>query len=380
MGQLEGELSAVLAKMSPPNIAVIGRTGAGKSTLINQVFGAELAKTGTGLPVSDAFIRYPKSLEEKPLVVVYDSAGYEMGKEIIFRSCVVKFIQDKKLHEIEEHIHLVWYVIHAGLKRFEHFDAEIISLLRSERVPVIIILSQSDLARADEIASLEETIKNYRDAYRLDELTICKIAANPIIGEQFGVASLVEHSSSLLPELYTEAFIARQVADLQLKKKMATRYVRNAAAACFGTGFIPIPNTTPAAAIASQTYLCTKIASLYGHQGEWVKILDKAGAVTIASMLTVAITWFLDLFSTLLPPANPITGSISGGTAATYITIIGMTYTSVFEKLSLKDLTGSECEDIERYIRKTFEEEFKKNLKLRIWSEKDLDKIDRTAK
>ncbi|WP_253256933.1 GTPase [Microcystis aeruginosa] len=32
--------------MSPPNIAVIGRTGAGKSTLINGVFGSDLAKTG----------------------------------------------------------------------------------------------------------------------------------------------------------------------------------------------------------------------------------------------------------------------------------------------------------------------------------------------
>jgi hypothetical protein len=39
-------------------------------------------------------------------------------------------------------------------------------------------------------------------------------------------------------------------------------------------------------------------------------------------------------------------------------------------------LTGSEKEDVEEFIRKTFREEFKKNLKFRIWSERDLQKIN----
>lgn len=375
MGQIKAELQAVLEKMSPPNIAVIGRTGAGKSTLINKVFGEDLAPTGVGLPVSDAFIRYPEFLDDKPLVIVFDSAGYEMGKEYIFKNNVVKFIQDKKALDIEEQIHLVWYVIHTGLKRFEHFDAEIIALLRSERVPVIIVLSQADLARTAEIAKLEKTIKEYKDTYKLDELRILKISADPINGEPFGVSELVDLSSALLPELYTEAFIARQIADLKLKKKLAAKYVRAAAAGCFTTGFVPIPNTTPAATIATQTLLCTKIASLYG-QGEWVQILDKAGGITIASMLTVAVTWVLDLFSTFLPPSNPVTGALAGATAATYITIIGLTYASVFEKLTVKDMTGSDKADVEEFIRKTFREEFKKNLRFRIRSERDLNKIE----
>jgi len=375
VGQIKAELQAVLEKMSPPNIAVIGRTGAGKSTLINKVFGEDLAPTGVGLPVSDAFIRYPEFLDDKPLVIVFDSAGYEMGKEYIFKNNVVKFIQDKKALDIEEQIHLVWYVIHTGLKRFEHFDAEIIALLRSERVPVIIVLSQADLARTAEIAKLEKTIKEYKDTYKLDELRILKISADPINGEPFGVSELVDLSSALLPELYTEAFIARQIADLKLKKKLAAKYVRAAAAGCFTTGFVPIPNTTPAATIATQTLLCTKIASLYG-QGEWVQILDKAGGITIASMLTVAVTWVLDLFSTFLPPSNPVTGALAGATAATYITIIGLTYASVFEKLTVKDMTGSDKADVEEFIRKTFREEFKKNLRFRIRSERDLNKIE----
>lgn len=376
MGQIKDELKAVLEKMPPPNIAIIGRTGAGKSTLINKVFGADLAKTGTGLPVSDAFVRYPKSLDEKPLVIVYDSAGYEMDKAWRFRNDVVKFIQQKKaLNNIEEQIHLVWYVIHAGLKRFEHFDAEIIAVLRSERVPVIIVLSQADLARSAEVAKMEETIAAYKETYKLNELRILRVSADPINGEPFGVSELVEISSALLPELYTEAFIARQISDLKLKKKLAAKYVKAAAASCFSAGFVPIPNTTPAVTIATQTLLCTKIAALYGH-GEWVEILDKAGGLTITSMLTIAVTWVLDLFSTILPPSSAVAGTLAGASAATYITVVGLTYASVFEKLTIKDLTGSDKADIEEFIRKTFREEFKKNLRFTIRSQRDLQKID----
>ena len=95
MGRLKEELEKVMENLASPNIAVIGRTGAGKSTLINAVFGGELAKTGTGLPVSDAFIRYPKDDRKVP-VVIYDSAGYEMTKEEKFKNDVFEFFDQKK--------------------------------------------------------------------------------------------------------------------------------------------------------------------------------------------------------------------------------------------------------------------------------------------
>lgn len=376
MGKLKEELQEILEKMPPPNIAVIGRTGAGKSTLINKVFGAELAKTGTGLPVSDAFVRYPESLEEKPLVIVYDSKGYEMERSWQYRDDVVKFLKGKKLQSIEEQIHLVWYVINAGLKRFEHFDAEIITLLRTEGVPVIVVLSQADIARSDQIAKMEETIRNYRSEFKFGELKIVTAAAEPMYGEPFGVTELVNLSSELLPDLYVEALVARQVVDLELKRKLASKYIKVSAAACFATGFVPLPGATSANAIAAQTALCTKIASLYGY-GEWVEILDKVGSLTVASIVTAGITLVLDLFNTIIPPSTIVSGGLKGGIAATYISIIGATYISVFEKLSLKNLHGVTKAEIEEFIKVTFREEFRRNSKIRISAKRDLNKIDK---
>ncbi len=377
MGQLIDELKALLDKMPPPNIAVIGRTGAGKSTLINTVFGAELAKADAGLPVSKAFIRYPKSVEEKSLVVVYDSAGYEMDKEQKFHNDIISFLKGKKTNtSVEEQIHLVWYVVNLGVKRFEHFDAEIISLLREEIVPVIIVLAQADLADEYETLRVEETIRDYGTEFKFKDFRILRVAAKPMGGRPpVGVNELVNLSAELLPELYTEALIARQIVNLEIKRKKALEYVKLSATTCFAVGFIPIPGTTSTNAIATQVALCTKIASLYGY-AEWVQILEKVSGVTIGSILTLSISWVLDLINTVFPPASLIGGGLKGGMAATYITIVGLTYISVFDKLSEKDIKGKTKTEIEEFIQKTFREEFKKNSRIKIGKKKDIEKID----
>ena len=61
------------------NIIVAGKTGVGKSTLINSVFRDEVADTGIGKPVTD----HMRRLTNKGVpLAIYDTRGFELGKEV----------------------------------------------------------------------------------------------------------------------------------------------------------------------------------------------------------------------------------------------------------------------------------------------------------
>lgn len=62
------------------NVVVIGKTGVGKSTLINTVFGDSVAEVGIGTPVTQAIRKLEK--EGVPLAI-YDTPGLELQGNIM---------------------------------------------------------------------------------------------------------------------------------------------------------------------------------------------------------------------------------------------------------------------------------------------------------
>ncbi|MDK6814896.1 50S ribosome-binding GTPase, partial [Corynebacterium sp. UMB6689] len=66
-------------EMEKIEILVVGKTGVGKSTLINNIFREELAKTGVGKPITQHIQKLSK--EDMP-INLYDSRGLELSKEV----------------------------------------------------------------------------------------------------------------------------------------------------------------------------------------------------------------------------------------------------------------------------------------------------------
>ncbi|NEQ87183.1 MAG: hypothetical protein F6K26_46290 [Moorea sp. SIO2I5] len=160
--KINDELKNILEEMKAPNIAIIGKTGTGKSTLINKVFGVEKAETNAGWPVTQSFKLYTpdhSSVDTRKPINLYDSAGYEANKEQEFKENLFNFLNTKQSEGLPSQIHLIWYVINAVSKRFEDFDADIINEINRLKIPVIIVLSQCDIVSNEDINKLANVIK-----------------------------------------------------------------------------------------------------------------------------------------------------------------------------------------------------------------------------
>lgn len=240
-------------KVEKPNVLVAGVTGAGKSSIVNAIFGSTVAKVGHGVPVTEHFNRIEPPDKG---VVIYDSKGLEDG-------CHEEFIADTqdffdslraKTH-LKDHIHVIWYVINCASGRFEPFEVKLVREVFAP-TPVIFILNKSDVASAEQLTLLEDTIasqnldnnkgifrtvadrQNYSQNWcpncRTDDVTFrkktnelcCEECAHvEIIKEKLNLNIVVEKTAILLPDLAKEAFLFSQIESLQLRDRRAKELV-----------------------------------------------------------------------------------------------------------------------------------------------------------
>jgi len=364
-------ISAFIEEINNLNILVLGKIGVGKSTLVNAVFGENTAEVGAGFPVTQYFNKYVLDSENSLPITLYDSAGCELGEENDFVKGVSEFINEQSKKGIDEQIHIIWYVVSASSARFEPYEGVIINNLYDMRVPAIVVLSQCDRADDGEIEGVRKAITSL-DLKKV--YNIVEVAAKPLKRlneEPRGLEELVNETVKLLPKILGDAFIARQVVNIKAKRSVAFGYIFVAATACFATGFVPVPFTTPTAALTAQTVLWNRLAKLYSLENVkglgdlWRKITFSDSAVVTLFATTIA-----DFFAW-----TGIGGAIAGGTAATFIVIVGAALTETFEELAVKELDGLSREEIETLLQSIFQKYFAKYKGLKIKDKSDLERL-----
>lgn len=175
---------------------------------------------------------------------------------------------------------------------------------------------------------------------------------------EYNVQELVRMTSELLPELYVEAFIARQLININLKRPIAWKYINIAAGSAFTSGFTPGP--TPVLAGIAQTGLIFALSQLYELK-DFTKLITFAAQGSFSSIISDFIQLGFDTLGAAFPPSYWVTSSASGFAAMSVTVVTGISVTTTLEETSRKYVNSSASkEEVENFIKETFKKNFKK--------------------
>lgn len=141
------------------NVLIMGKTGTGKSTLLNYICDANLAETGSGKPVTGEGIYEHTAVINGQEVQIYDSWGIEAGKVDRWKKLLDDSLKSHGVDKnIEDWFHSVIYCVQAGGGRVEDIDAEIIRKFLSEGYLLTVVLTKADQVDEDDEKKLKSVI------------------------------------------------------------------------------------------------------------------------------------------------------------------------------------------------------------------------------
>jgi GTP-binding protein EngB required for normal cell division len=196
------------------NIMVAGITGTGKSTLLNAVFGSELAETGKGRPVTAHINEYQST--DIP-IHIWDTVGLELDSEKTKDSInsIRQTIAEKATSKDQfDRVHAIWYCINSGSNRYQGAELNFIKNLYSIGVPFIIVLTQC-IGDPDEINEFEKQIRGINISMGMKDIDIVQVCAQDFklrgfTIEAFGLDVLVDTTLKRLPDFIKGGFVAAQ--------------------------------------------------------------------------------------------------------------------------------------------------------------------------
>ncbi|MCB0749391.1 MAG: GTPase domain-containing protein, partial [Ignavibacteriae bacterium] len=193
------------------NILIAGRSGVGKSTLINSIFQSKMAETGQERPVTKNTRKISK--EGIPLTIL-NTRGLEMEdfsstiEEL--EKIILKRDTDKNSNN---HIHVAWLCIKEGARSIEEAEVNLHNML-AKHVPLITVITKakSDGSFKNEVLDLLPESRNVMRVRTIEE-AFDEAFKIPIMG----LNELIEITSEVIPEGKRRALAASQKVNLKYK-------------------------------------------------------------------------------------------------------------------------------------------------------------------
>lgn len=162
------------------NLLILGKTGVGKSSLVNALVGREVAKVGGVKPQTPyGIFKYEAEIDGKK-VNIYDSWGIERNEDAAkkWKELIKNELKKRGIDkDIKDWFHSVTYCTHVGVDKLEPFEKEIIKELLNEKYETIVVLTKAERIKQEEKKDYKNYIKYIKEKTGVNR--VIKVSVNP---------------------------------------------------------------------------------------------------------------------------------------------------------------------------------------------------------
>ncbi|KAI1418825.1 hypothetical protein F5Y12DRAFT_721615 [Xylaria sp. FL1777] len=337
---LEG-LSLQETGVSAFRILVCGKTGVGKSTLINKVFGVEMTEESTTYSQGVHDINKAFESPNHPGLLIHDSRGWQAGSDTELHE-IAKFLRHRAFQKnLAEALHVIWFCVNSDVSRIEEADRRTFEIIAqySSDVPVFVVGTKKDrlvaFRKMELLESYMEKIGDYKEASRLateeanehaetqflqlrDQLSVLehyKADGYSCISkdDDEGIRRLVANTLDLIADERVRVFcVAAQVVDVEQKIDQAITEVMRLGTHAIRTAMVPLPASGLIGTPTVSRILCEHVIQCFGFPKatpEAVEeIMSKVVMKNLKSFMRVSLTQFGSISAITVGAAVPSGG------------------------------------------------------------------------
>lgn len=153
------KMREVIKKEKPiMNILLMGAIGVGKSSLINGLFGQEVAKAGVGKSLTQHLEKY---VDEEKGLILWDTKGIESKGYQNTMESIKKEMEDsfKTLNE-KEAIDVAYLCVKETSSRVEEREKELLDLTKKWNIPTIVVFTNTQEKAGDAFVKEAQKVIN----------------------------------------------------------------------------------------------------------------------------------------------------------------------------------------------------------------------------